>query len=221
MKLHIELQSFRSNWEARVGEKIANLISGNIEELRHTGILERAAKAGQILPGVATLLDAHSHPFALDTLVAEKPVIITFYRGGWCPYCNLELRAYQELLPQIKAAGGELVAISPELPDHSLNTAEDNHLDYTVLSDPGSHFAAALGIRFTLSETLRPFYEKAGHALNDRNGEGSWSLPMPASFIVERGGRIAKAFIEPDYRKRLDPQVAVRALMNLAVPRAA
>jgi peroxiredoxin len=221
MSLQTELDSFRANWEARVGQTIADHISNDIADLRGSGILDHAAKAGQMLPNVTTLLDEQSKPFALHKLVVDKAAIITFYRGGWCPYCNLELRAYQALLPEIRAAGAELVAISPELPDHSVLTAEENALEYTVLSDPGSTFAAALGIRFTLSETLRPFYEKAGHALPDRNGDGSWALPMPATFVVNRGGRIAQAFIEPDYRKRLDPQDAVNTLLNLVVPKAA
>jgi peroxiredoxin len=117
--------------------------------------------------------------------------------------------------------GAELVAISPELPDHSLTTAEKNDLAYTVLSDVGGGLASALGIRFTLSDTVRPFYEKAGHALPDRNGDGTWALPMPATFVVDRGGTIAAAFVEPDYRKRLDPRAALDALIALRTRNAA
>jgi peroxiredoxin len=76
---------------------------------------------------------------------------------------------------------------------------------------------AALGIRFTLSDAVRPFYEKAGHALPERNGDGTWSLPMPATFVVARGGRIAEAFVEPDYRRRLDPEAAIAALHRLSL----
>lgn len=221
MTLQSELDAFRSGWEARVGESIARLIGGDIEDLRATGILDRAAKAGDALPVTANLVDQHAKAFDLAALVAEKPVIITFYRGGWCPYCNLELRAYQALLADIHAAGAELVAVTPELPDHSLNTSEKNDLTFTVLSDVGGEFASALGIRFTLSDAVRPFYEKAGHALPDRNGDGTWALPMPATFIVGNGGMITAAFIEPDYRKRLDPKEALARLQALRTARAA
>lgn len=210
--LQSELDTFRTGWEARVGENIARLIAGDIEDLRSTGILDRAAKVGDTLPVTTNLVDQHREAFDLAALVAQKPVIITFYRGGWCPYCNLELRAYQALLADIRAAGAELVAVTPELPDHSLTTAEKNDLTFTVLSDVGGGFASALGIRFTLSDAVRPFYEKAGHALPERNGDGTWALPMPATFIVGKGGVIAAAFIEPDYRKRLDPKLALEAL---------
>jgi peroxiredoxin len=221
MNLQTEFDTFRASWEARVGEQIALLIGGDIENLRATGILDRAAKAGGAFSPTTNLRDAHNRPFDLNALIASKPVILTFYRGGWCPYCNLELRAYQALLSEIHAEGAELVAVSPELPDHSLTTAEKNDVSFTVLSDIGGELASALGIRFTLSEAVRPFYEKAGHALPDRNGDGDWALPMPATFVIQRGGRIAEAFIEPDYRKRLDPQQALAALRTSQVAKAA
>jgi peroxiredoxin len=221
MKLQTEFDTFRAGWEARVGEQIAQLIAGDIDNLRATGILDHAAKAGDLFPAKTNLRDAHNEPFDLSALIASKPVIMTFYRGGWCPYCNLELRAYQQLLAAIHAEGAELVAVSPELPDHSLTTAEKNDLSFTVLSDVGGQLASALGIRFTLSDAVKPFYEKAGHALPERNGDGGWSLPMPATFVIERGGRIAEAFVEPDYRKRLDPQDALAALRMITTAKAA
>jgi peroxiredoxin len=215
MMLQTELSQFRSAWEARVGEQIARLIGGDIEDLRTSGILERAAQVGDAFPAAPHLRDAMDRPFDLAALIAAKPVVLTFYRGGWCPYCNLELRAYQARLAEIEAMGAALVAVSPERPDHSLSTAEKNDLRFAVLSDVGGDLASALGIRFTLSETVRPFYEKAGHALPNRNGDGSWALPMPASFVIARGGRIALAEIEPDYRKRLEPRAALDALQAL------
>jgi len=213
MTLQPELDAFRATWEARVGETIARMIAGDIEDLRGSGILDRVARAGDAFPTGTRLLDAHGRDFDLAGLVAARPVIVTFYRGGWCPYCNLELRAYQARLAEIRAADAELVAVSPELPDHSLTTAEKNDLAFPVLSDVGGALASALGIRFALSDAVRPFYEKAGHALPERNGDGSWALPMPATFVVERGGTIRAAFVEPDYRRRTDPRAALDALL--------
>jgi peroxiredoxin len=221
MTLQTELDTFRSDWEARVGERIAKLIGGDILDLRESGILDHAARAGDVFPATANLRNAQNAPFDLQALIAAKPVILTFYRGGWCPYCNLELRAFQALLANIHAAGAELVAVSPELPDHSLSTAEKNDLTFTVLSDVGGKLASALGIKFTLSDAVRPFYEKAGHALPARNGDGVWALPMPATFVIEQGGRIAEAFIEPDYRKRLEPQQALAAFRAINTAAAA
>jgi peroxiredoxin len=219
MALQTELDTFRSNWESRVGEHTAKLIGGDIIDLRVSGVLDHAAKAGDLFQATTNLRNAHNAPFDLQALIASKPVILTFYRGGWCPYCNLELRAYQALLADIQAERAELVAVSPELPDYSLSTTEKNDLTFTVLSDVGGELACALGIRFTLSDGVKPFYEKAGHALPVRNGDGVWALPMPATFVIARGGHIAEAFIEPDYRKRFDPQHALASLraINTAV----
>ncbi len=211
MSLQAELDTRRAEWEARVGADTARMIADDIEALRLTGIVQRAAKPGDAFPA-AKLLDAHGAPFDLAALLARQPAIVTFYRGGWCPYCNLELRAFQKALPQIEAAGAALVAVTMELPDHSLSTVEKNDLAFPVLSDPGGALAAALGIRFTLSETVRPFYEKAGHALPDRHGDGAWTLPLPATFVVARGGAIRAAFVEPDYRRRTDPAAALAML---------
>jgi peroxiredoxin len=221
MTLQIELNTFRAGWETRVGENIARLIAGDINDLRASGILDHAAKAGDIFPVTKNLRDPMNALFDLQALIATKPVILTFYRGGWCPYCNLELRIYQALLADIHAAGAALVAVSPELPDHSLSTIEKNDLSFSVLSDVGGELASVLGIRFTLSEAVKPFYEKAGHALPERNGDGVWALPMPATFVIEKGGRIAKTFIEPDYRKRLDPNDALTAIRAITTALAA
>lgn len=216
MTIQIQLDTFRTSWEARVGETIDSLVRGDIETLRHSGILDRAAKIGNQWPATHSLLDAHAKPFDLNALLQKQNTIVTFYRGGWCPYCNLELRAYQDILDEIQGLGGALVAISPELPDHAMTTAEKNELRYEVASDVGGTLASALGIRFTLSDGVRPFYEKAGHALPERNGDGIWALPMPATFVVERGGKIAGVFIEPDYRRRLEPHQALQTLLRLS-----
>lgn len=221
MTLQNELDAFRASWETRVGETIAALIAGDIEDLRSSGILGHAAKPGDLWPATGHLVDAYNQPFDLDALIHRKPVVLTVYRGGWCPYCNLEMRAFQGQLGRIHEFGAELVALSPETPDHSLTTAEKNDLAFPVLSDVGGALAAKLGIRFSLSEAVKPFYEKAGHALPLRNGDGKWALPMPATFVIERGGRIAAAFIEPDYRQRVDPREAIVALQRLAQAEAA
>jgi peroxiredoxin len=217
MTLQAELDAFRLGWEARVGDAIARMIAGDIEALRGSGILDRAARAGDAFPTAVPLLDAQGRRFDLAPLVAAWPLLVTFYRGGWCPYCNMELRAYQARLAEIEAAGVTLVAVSPELPDHSMTTTERNALAFPVLSDPGSALAAALGIRFSLSDQVRPFYEKAGHALPARNGDGAWALPMPATFVVAKGGMIRAAFVEPDYRRRVDPRRVLDALTLVAV----
>lgn len=120
------------------------------------------------------------------------------------PYCNLELRSHQRRLTDFAAQGATLVAVSPETPDDTLDTAEKNGLAFPVLSDVGGRLADALGIRFRLSPEIEALYRRFGHDLPARNGDGEWSLPMPATFVVAKGGTITAAFVDPDYRVRLD-----------------
>lgn len=211
MTLQTELDAFRAAWEGRVGSATASLIAGDIDDLRRSGILDRVAAPGTAFPAL-TLPDATGKPVDLATLSAASALVVVFYRGGWCPYCNLELRAYQKRLAEFAARGATLVAVSPETPDNALSTIEKNDLAFPVLSDVGGALADALGIRFELSETVLGFYKKAGHDLPARNGDGRWSLPMPATFVVARGGAIKAAFVDPDYRTRMNPDDALAAL---------
>ena len=140
---------------------------------------------------------------------------MTFYRGGWCPYCNLELRAYQAVLPEIKAAGATLVAITPELDDASLSTSEKNELEFEVLTDANSDYARELGLVFTLPERLRPIYESFGINVEEHNGEGQFDLPLAATFVVDVDGSIARAFVDADYTLRAEPSDVVEVLRSL------
>jgi peroxiredoxin len=122
---------------------------------------------------------------------------------------------HQRRLTDFAAQGATLVAVSPETPDDTLDTAEKNGLAFPVLSDLGGRLADALGIRFRLSPEIEALYRRFGHDLPARNGDGEWSLPMPATFVVAKGGTIAAAFVDPDYRVRLDPAEALAVLGRL------
>lgn len=213
MSLQVELDSFKAAWLERVGAETARLVADD-----NAALLPLAARSlgqGAQFPAV-TLLNQNGVAVDLAALAADSALVVTFYRGGWCPYCNLELRAYQQRLAEIAALGARLVAVSPETPDNTLSTAEKNALAFDVLSDDRGRLADRLGIRFELSPAIRELYRKFGHDLPVRNGDDRWSLPMPASYVVERGGRIALASVDPDYRRRLDPAEAIAVLRELA-----
>src|SRR6516162_3599735 len=212
MTLQVELDAFKATWIGRVGPVVARMMVDDNASL--LPLAAKALKAGDTFPGVM-LTDQLGRPIDLAELMVEGPLVVTFYRGGWCPYCNLELRAYQKALPAIERLGARLIAVSPETFDNVLTTAEKNDLAYTVLSDDRGRLADALGIRFELSAAVKDYFVKAGHDLPARNGDDCWSLPMPATYVVERGGRIALAFVDPDYRSRLEPAAAVAALRSL------
>ena len=184
-------------------------------DLIQSGMAAQSLKAGDRLPPI-TLPNATGETVAVPDLLAQGPVVIAFYRGGWCPYCNLELRALQQYLSQIKAAGASLVAISPETPDNSLSTAEQHNLTFEVLSDVGNGIARSLGLVFTVPENLRPIYQNFGIDLLASNGDDSFELPLPATYIVGQDGVILHAFVDADYTKRLDPEEIVAILQRQA-----
>jgi peroxiredoxin len=214
MSLQTELDTFRNAWTERVGPEISRLVATDIGDLRQSGLLDRVARPGDRLPAL-TLPNAAGDAVDLHALSQSGPLVITFYRGGWCPYCNLELRSYQQRLDAFANLGATLVAVSPETPDDTLDTAQKNSLAFPVLSDVDGRLADALGIRFALSPAVKALYQKFGHDLPTRNGDGGWSLPMPATFIVAKGGVIANVFADPDYRRRLDPEAALAAVAAL------
>lgn len=218
MTLQSELDTFKSGWLERVGTETAALVQSDIDALQN--LASRARKAGDQFPTLS-LVRGDGQMVDLGAIFARGPAIVTFYRGGWCPYCNLELRAFQKLLPEIEKLGATLVAISPETPDNTMATAEKNGVAFSVLSDAKGALAQALGIQFELAPAIKALYQKFGHDLAARNDDPRWALPLPATYVVEAGGRIAAAFVDPDYRRRMEPEKALAALRMAVKPSAA
>jgi peroxiredoxin len=186
-----------------------------ISDLVASGLSASALREGDVAPDFA-LPDTHGHVLALKTLLHRGPVVISFYRGGWCPFCNLELRGLQRVLPEIVQVGASLVAVSPQLPDNSLSTEEKNQLTFPVLSDVGNIVAKRFGIVFTLPTALVHANKAIGRDLVEINGEsGAAQLPMPATFVLDKSGVIRLAFVEEDWSKRLDPDIVVDTLRGL------
>ena len=186
-----------------------------LSDLVASGLSASALREGDVAPDFS-LPDARGHVVALKTLLDRGPVVISFYRGGWCPFCNLELRSLQRVLPEIVQMGASLVAISPQLPDNSLSTQEKNQLTFPVLSDVGNIEAKRFGIVFTLPTVLVEANRATGRDLVEINGEaGAAQLPMPATFVIDKSGVIRLAFVEEDWSKRLDPDIVVDTLRGL------
>ncbi len=204
----------RMSVEKRGAEVIAAYERG-VDELRAQGIAGRALAVGQPMPAFA-LPNAHGATVRSDETLGRGPLVVTFYRGGWCPYCNLELRAYQAQAERLKAASATVVAISPEVPDETAKTAQVNALAFDVLSDAGNAVARSFGLVFRLSDELVEIYRRNGNDLEKRNGDGSWELPVPGTFVVDRNGVVALADVDPDYTRRLDPAQVLAAVERLA-----
>ena len=215
--------SLKSILEETVAESVNKIppeamavIVESAAELDAQGIGNNALKAGDKLPD-ATLVDANGSSVSIASLLRKGPLIINFYRGGWCPYCNFELKAYQQLLSDIKSLGGQLVAITPEKPDNSLSTIEKNELAFPVLTDNENAFAQALGLAFELPEKLQKVYAGFGLDLPGHNAHSQWVLPIPATLVVAADGVIVLSHVDRNYTKRLEPSDALAALkVNLS-----
>ena len=214
MGLQQQLDAFKAEFARTAPAGRPALYEAKIEELRASFALERAIRTGDQAPEF-TLPDPREKEVSLAVLLEAGPAVITFYRGGWCPYCNIQLRAYQAVLPKMTALGARLVAISPQLPDGSLSTAEANELSFAVLSDVGNSVARNFGLVWSLPEELRAALRSNNKALPGINGDDSWELPVPATFVIARDGRVALAAIDVDYRNRLEPDAILTALRSL------
>src|ERR1700761_1669239 len=190
------------------------------DELIETGQAQRAKKAGDTAPDF-TLLDPDGKPVSSRELLTKGPLVLSFYRGVWCPYCNLELQALQQALPEMSARGASLVAISPQTAPNSRKSQRDNKLEFPILSDARSEVAHAFGIRFALPEYLAKVYKDFGNNLPVVNDDPAWVLPMPARYVIATDGTIAYSEVNPDYTHRPDPSELLPVLDRLRASKAA
>jgi peroxiredoxin len=219
MSLKEDLAEFRSGWFVRVPIERQAIMARHITELRN-GLAKTSLKAGDRAPAIV-LRNARGQTVDVETLLEKGPVVLTFYRGGWCPYCNLELRAYQRVLPDIRAAGASLVAISPEKPDNTLSTAEKNSLTFEVLSDIGQKVGRAFRLVYEFSDELKTAYRDFGLDIPAKNGVYTeWALPISATYVIDRDGLILYAYNDADYRDRADPSEVLGVLRQAAAVRA-
>jgi peroxiredoxin len=208
------LEESRQFWQAPGGTMHPGFVTAlnrSLAELVQAGLEKDSLQVGRQLP-----------PFALPNpsggIVRSDehtgPLVVTFYRGGWCPYCNLALRAMQKVLPEIEGLGGRLVAITPETPDDSLSTAEKGGLTFDVLSDVGLDYARQLGIVWKVPDYALEWHEKYfGLHFEQHNGSGNRDeLPVPATFVVNREGIVTWRFLEAAYWKRAEPKDVVEAV---------
>jgi peroxiredoxin len=199
----------------RLPAEVVEVFSRSIEDFLAQGIPAEAVKAGDRLQAF-TLDDATGTAVSLDQIVEAGPAVIVFYRGGWCPYCNLALRTYQrELLPELDAFGARLVAVSPQSPDQSLSTAEKAGLAFTVLSDPGSRVARSIGIAFQQADEVLAVQRQLGLDLAQVNSEGSTQLPRPTVLIVDQNRTVRFVDVQPDYTARTEVADILAALTDI------
>ncbi len=224
MSLQTKLDAFKADFEAgkppfNVHRSVVETMHRATAELVASGAATHALRAGDRAPSFL-LKDPDGQPVSSASLLAQGPLIISFYRGVWCPYCNMELQALQEALPEFRALGARLIAISPQNAVNSRKSVRNNGLDFPILSDPGNETAAAFGLRFSLPDYLVALYKSLRNELPAFNGDASWTLPMPGRFVIGQDGRIRYAEVNPDYTHRPEPTDMLPALRSLMAPAA-
>ena len=211
LSLKQQLADYQAGFKQRAAPERVAMMESATADLRAAGIESRALKVGDRAPDLS-LPDALDKPVRLNDLWRHGPLVVVFYRGGWCPYCNLELKAWQSRLAELQQLGASLVAISPQTPDNSLSTAEKNELAFPVLSDSALHAAESFGVAFELSPALVELYARVGNDLPTLNGNGRWVLPLPATYVIDRNGQVVFAHVEADYRERAEPSDVMAAV---------
>lgn len=176
-------------------------------------------RPGEVAPGFS-LTDQNGVAVALADRLALGPVVLLFIRGGWCPFCTLSLRAWQQALPRLHDAGGDLLVISPQRTEVCGMVAERDLLAYSMLSDPGGAVSDRYGLTVDLPEIIRPLYLRLGHDLPRINGTGTWRLPLSSTFVIATDGRVAMAHADARLRHRLEPDIAIQAVRRLAAGQA-
>lgn len=206
-----ELVALEQERRAKRPAELQAVMDQATTDLAASGMADGFLQVGDSAPDFV-LPDALDNRVALADLRAQGPVVIAFYRGAWCPYCNLEVQLLQQALPDIRALGATLVAISPQTPDNSLTLAEKHGLTFPVVSDAGNAVARRFGLVFTMPEALRAVYAKLGIDIPAHNGDGSFELPVPGTYVVGRDGTIAFTYANVDYTRRVATADILEAL---------
>lgn len=212
------IDAYNAEKAKRVPPEILAAMAGATAALKRSGIEDRAPKRGDTMPDFE-LPNQHGEQRRLSGYLAESPVVLNIYRGGWCPYCNMEMKALHDALPEIEAHGARLIGMAPETPDRALATSVRHQIDIEILSDSGNRVAEQLGLVFALPEALRPIYQKIGIDIPAYNGDDSFRLPVPATFIIGQDAVILYAFVNADYTQRLEPAEIIAQLAALPAGR--
>lgn len=221
MTLQSKLDAFKADFEAgrppyNVSRSVIETMHRATSELKASGLADRALGVGAKAPEF-TLAAPDGIEVSSADFLSRGPLVVSFYRGVWCPYCNMELEALEAARPDIEASGASLVAISPQSAVNSRKSVRQNGLGFPILSDPGNAVAAAFGLRFELPDYLVELYKDLRNDLPSFNGDASWTLPMPARYVIGTDGVIAYANVEPDYTRRPEPKDLLAAIARVPV----
>jgi peroxiredoxin len=220
MSLQAKLDAFKSDFEAgkppySVPRSVIEAMHRATAELVASGAASRAKKAGEIAPSFS-LKDPEGNVVSSNELLKKGPLVVSFYRGVWCPYCNMELQALEAAKSQFDKYGASLVAISPQTAPNSRKSIRQNKLSFPIVSDVKGKVGAAFGLRFDLPDYLVELYKGLKNDLPAFNDDPSWTLPMPARYVIGQDGTILYSEVNPDYTHRPEPEDMIPVLQRAA-----
>jgi len=216
MSLNQEIQSVVAKAREHAPPGAFEALNGVFARLERGGVGSNAPKAGVKAPDVV-FLDGHGKLVSLASLYASRPLVLLFYRGRWCPFCDLTLRAYERTLPDFAAAGVGLVAVSPQTVLESLATGEERELHYPLLSDRSNEAARAFDLVWHVEEGgEQALYTGFGARVTEANGDDSWELPAPAVFVIDQKGIVRWSFVDTNWTKRAEPEDVLAAVRTLS-----
>ncbi|WP_299781480.1 peroxiredoxin-like family protein [uncultured Formosa sp.] len=207
------LDTKKDDFNSKAPEEIKTIYDAGFRAVEYSGVVKHAKHIGDIAPDFK-LKNALNKDVTLHEYLKKGPIVLTWYRGGWCPYCNLTLQRLQQELSNFQAEGANLLALTPELPDKSMNTTEKHELKFEVLSDVGNEVGKTYGIIYKLTDDVANHYQN-NFDLHGFNGDESNELPLAATYVINQDGKITYEFLEVDYRKRAEPADIVNALKAL------
>lgn len=210
MSLKQQLEGIRAN----TPKEAQAVFDSFIQNIEKSGIMNNIINHGDEIPDFS-LPDHLGNIVSSSELLVHGPLVISFYRGAWCPYCNLELQSLQAILPDIRELGANLIAISPNSPDDALTTKEKHDLDFHILTDQDNLIAKEFGLVVNVEGKIKEVMLSAGVDLDKFNGNTDWQIPIPATYIVNHDG-IVQSFINADYTKRMEPSEIIKILENLS-----
>jgi peroxiredoxin len=224
MSLQTKLDAFKADFEAgkppyNVPRSVIETMHRATAELIESGAAQRARKAGDVAPSFS-LRDPEGNVVNSADLLKRGPLVLSFYRGVWCPYCNMELQALEGAKAELDKYGASLVAISPQTAPNSRKSVRQNKLSFPILSDVKGKVGAAFGLRFNLPDYLVELYKQLKNDLPTFNDDPDWTLPMPARYVIGQDGVILYSEVNPDYTHRPEPEDMIPVLQRAAAVKA-
>ena len=210
-----QLQATKAGFMAQLPDDTRMVVADAFEQLLNSRIGMRAISRGDYAPDFH-LPRIQGGELSLSDALETGHVVLSFYRGGWCPFCNLELGALNARMTEIRAYGANVVAVAPELPEPGSGTVAELGLGFPLLHDAHNRVARQYGLVMSVPVVLRPLYRQWGFDLPTRNGDDSWELPLPATYVIDREGTVRAAFVEKDYTQRMEPENIIAVLQSLA-----